>query len=185
MSGFGFFFWRILLGPIMAPLWFVLGYVVSYLRTAFSGFWWFVFYASGPVLILPFLSHLLVVMMAFFDCYFDRRARLDDLIDTATLGGKPFVPRAAAPAPAPQGAPRNDCVYCTHEHGALPNGETGNWCLHFNEATLNTSRGYDIYARAGLNAYPNHSGRAQDGQTKYSGFVLDDRMRRNWHNRFG
>lgn len=189
MSVFGFIFWRLLLLPINAPIWFIVGFVVSYFKSAFSGFWLFLFYIGCAVFLVPIGLHLLRTILAFLGNYFDMDMTLGDMIDDLTP--VKHVPRpAVAPGPAPTPAarsqlPRNNCVYCVHERGVMPNRETGHWCTFFNEAVIQTSRGYDIYNRSGLNDYPEHSGRAQDNQMSCAGFQLDPGQRERWNKLFG
>ena len=188
MSGFGFFFWRILLGIVNAPAWIIIGYVFSYLRVAFGSFWGFVAYGVGIVTLIPLAVHALFVAGSFLENYFNAHAGLGDMIDDATWGtsgrssstNASHVSSASTPSNSSE-KPRNDCVWCEHEKGSLPNGDTGGWCAYFGEPIWDVK--FDV--RAGRNEYP-HSGRAIKGQMHCQGFQLSSipEHRKNWQKQF-
>jgi hypothetical protein len=72
---------------------------------------------------------------------------------------------------------KNACVFCMHEQGDLPNGESGPWCRHFNEPIKFDRRDTDHYS--GMNKY-SHSGRANGHQSHCPGFQLNPQNRATW-----
>lgn len=112
MSGFGFFFWRILLGMFVAPIWIVVGFVVGYVRTVFSSPFGFFVFGVGAVFVLPVLIYaVLLFVPMFFSCYFDRYCTFGDFIDAVTIK-ETSNPRPGGITQTRRSTPTASCSTC-------------------------------------------------------------------------